>query len=460
MNKITSRFNLFLIGAACLIFGVAATVKFSALSTTSTIDNDDYFPLIHDATNYTVTVEAMALNLATNAAFSALGGGGTVTSNGVVSLETTRNAAVSNALVTLETTRNAAVSNALASLLAPLFTNVLSVAFVRTNGNDATAVVGVERSPFLTVSNAIIAVRTNGGTVNIGPGRFLSPPKLLLITDHTNNPGTNRLVIQGRGRPFPTTNNNYSTLIADGTTTILEGPFLINRPNVEVTDLGIDCGKVVCTNLFSAVAQEGLLWYSFQQETYTTNTLNLNAVAKRITVLSYETNSLCHALVFENVVDGVMEDIWTCGATHGVVIKGFRVHASRITAQGHSSNGFIIKANDYAAPGLRAGYEGTGIDGSGSISVSGLSIRPLRDYGDTPGLRLDTVSTTVTHMSAINVTGYFYHGAGHMVILDSQATWLIAGVNIDCASYKWGTGAGTISKTGTLASVYVNGASQ
>jgi len=67
MNK---KPSLFLIGALCLLVGVAATVKFSELTPTLTIHDADYFPVIHDATNATVTVNALAANLATNDALA------------------------------------------------------------------------------------------------------------------------------------------------------------------------------------------------------------------------------------------------------------------------------------------------------------------------------------------------------------------------------------------------------
>lgn len=70
MNKTHTPLRLALIGALCLLVGVAATVKFSALSTTATVDDADYFPVIHSATNYTITVNALALNLATNTALA------------------------------------------------------------------------------------------------------------------------------------------------------------------------------------------------------------------------------------------------------------------------------------------------------------------------------------------------------------------------------------------------------
>src|SRR6185503_12201119 len=130
-----NRFSPIVFLTVCVGLGIAAAaVKFSALTSITTIAATNSIAVtVNGVTNLQTSFSNLASNLATN---TAIAGQLVNTSNGVVTLETTRNAAVSNGVVTLETTRNAAVSNGVVAFLG-YFTNVQAIAYVATNGNDS-----------------------------------------------------------------------------------------------------------------------------------------------------------------------------------------------------------------------------------------------------------------------------------------------------------------------------------
>ncbi len=109
-----NRLSTIVFISVCAALGIAAT-KFSALTSITTIAATNSLTVtVNGVTNLQTSFSNLASNLATNTAIAGQLGN---TSNGVVTLETSRNAAVSNSVIAITTaiaSRDAALSNRLA----------------------------------------------------------------------------------------------------------------------------------------------------------------------------------------------------------------------------------------------------------------------------------------------------------------------------------------------------------
>jgi len=182
----------------------------------------------------TGAVSQAQLNSSSNGVFAILVANDTTTSNGIVALELTRNAAVSNALtallvandtttsnglVTLETTRNAAVSNAVVTLLVAnvTITSNGAVAFSMQASNDLYAIETIRNAAVsndlvvllvandTTTSNGLVTLETtrNAGVSN---GVIAYVLGAAVTNGDTRTTWINNLNI---GNDFIVTNNSY-----------------------------------------------------------------------------------------------------------------------------------------------------------------------------------------------------------------------------------------------------------
>jgi len=306
---------------------------------------------------------------------------------------------------------------------------------------------------------AVCMVTNTGGTIFIGPGivSTIAPYRLVntgsTLNAGTNFAGTNLIVFQGSGYGPPLTNyfafptNNFSTVIA--------GPMNINRPNVIFRDINFDSGRNVCTNNYAGAVQGTLSVFTLGQADYTTNIINENIIVENCAFLCAGTNAPTHGLLFENTLNSRLSNIHTYYGTHGVVIKGWNVQCSDISCYGHTSNGFIVKVNDYASPGLRA----RGVQGVGNITVNGLLISDLAQ-GDTFGIRFDATQATASFIQNVSISGYTYSGFQDCAAINGGSGIYCVGISVNGAGYKQLAGQATASVSGDALyySVVMNGA--
>ena len=312
---------------------------------------------------------------------------------------------------------------------------------------------------------AIQMTQTNGGTIFIGPCT-LSPISLNRLLpfpntpSKTNWPGTNTLSIIGCGpASFVIGESNYYTFTATNGASIIQGPFEINRPNVHLAYLSIDSGQNVCSNLYGGSTQDGLDFYTVLQEFYTTNTINAHESVSHVSVLGASTNAPNHCLLFENTDHSTVEDVWLYMNQHGLVIKGYDIAVTGVHSAGHYVDSVIIKANDYAAPGLVDGGSGV-TTGNGMITINGIVAYDLVHPGDTAGLMFDASQAVHTTISSVSVCGYVYTGTNFFVNFTggSQA---ITGISVYGMQWNNTSGASPIitHDSGVRANCVVNGTS-
>jgi hypothetical protein len=212
-------------------------------------------------------------------------------------------------------------------------------AYVRTTGNDGTGVIDNAAQPYLTINAALDAVGYGRAVIDIGAGTF-GPITGDLVASTSKL--FDYLVLRGAGQP--TVKSDHTGL---ETGTIIQGPLVFDRSNVELYDLGVDSGSAVCTALYGGTAQDALAFCANVGQVVG-KPARTGLIAKRITTICKAYDSAVHAFACENASGAVLEDITTCYGSHGVVLKAINTTAMRLTAIGHQANGLIVKANTYA----------------------------------------------------------------------------------------------------------------
>jgi hypothetical protein len=206
----------------------------------------------------------------------------------------------------------------------------LNVAYVSTDGNDTTAIVGRQDKRFATI-NAALTAMPNGGNIVIGRGRFIKVDTPLIKNNHN---------FIGSGMPVV---NSDNTGLQDGTGTIIEGPFIgLNTSNNICRDFGVDSGYEVCNRLYGGAAQEGFMLTNISGPSYGTGILVENIIA-----ICKDKTSQFHACLIEKVDGAYVNNIKTYFGVHGFVTKAINSNISNIKSVG-ATNGMIIKASSYA----------------------------------------------------------------------------------------------------------------
>jgi len=239
--------------------------------------------------------------------------------------------------------------------------NSIAVAYVETNGVNATAQIGNLRKPFLTIDAALDALPATGGVIRIGVGTFNSPNKVK-IKDNvafigSKKPKANNVVTITGTNTQPT--STAPTKLINGT--ILNGTFDYTlHDNITIKDLGVDVGSDWCTAFNAGAAADGLVTSQFYNmagglpSQDGIHQLQVNSrpregiYVSNVIALGKSPTSLGHAMLFENIQNSHIENVSTYYMNNGLVIKGMRVTLNGLDAHSHDYNGLVVKANDYA----------------------------------------------------------------------------------------------------------------
>ncbi|MBP1222668.1 hypothetical protein [Flavobacterium sp. 1355] len=233
----------------------------------------------------------------------------------------------------------------------PYGKNQFSIAFVEINGDDSSAEIGKVDKPFLTIEAALDALPSTGGVIKIGIGTFQSPDKTKIKAN---------CFFIGSGKPYPNITVNYTdetsapnysspTKLVGGT--ILTGNFYIDKvDNVQVSDLGIDCGKDFIDAFRAGVTEEGLTINGVLTSANNNNTMppikgiRINNVSS----LNYSATAPRHAVLVQDGFDISFTNISTYFGVHGIALKGRNINANNLQCFGHSTDGLIIKSDKYS----------------------------------------------------------------------------------------------------------------
>jgi hypothetical protein len=233
---------------------------------------------------------------------------------------------------------------------------------------------------------AVNALPATGGVVQLRNARY-APSFVDYTTATTGYLAKTGVTLQGAGRPSI---KSDGTTFLDGTGTIIDGPFFVAAQSFHAFDLGIDSGSAVCTARYSGTAQEGFFpsYYASGAATY-----HSDVVVERVSALCKDQASAVHAILFEQVDGGVINDVLVQYGFHGVVIKSRNVNARGIIARENGGEGLILKSDNYA--------ELVGVNVSDVICTSNDT---TQDAGY--GVLIEAVSTAGAGVNLSNVRVY------------------------------------------------------
>lgn len=282
-------------------------------------------------------------------------------------------------------------------------------AYVRTTGNDGTGAVDDASHPYLTINAALGATGYGRAVIDIGAGTF-GPITGDLVASTSKL--FDYLVLRGAGQP--TVKSDHTGL---ETGTIIQGPLVFDRSNVELYDLGVDSGSAVCTALYGGTAQDALAFCANVGQVVG-KPARTGLIAKRITTICKAYDSAVHAFACENASGAVLEDITTCYGSHGVVLKAINTTAMRLTAIGHQANGLIVKANTYApchdvtisdvTIGVVTAGEGGGLyfhNETSGADLTDVSVDDVTITGTSYGVHFTGETNYVRRVTVTNLTG-------------------------------------------------------
>lgn len=309
------------------------------------------------------------------------------------------------------------------------------VAYVETTGSDATGRLNNPARPFATLNGALDALPSTGGKIKIGVGEFLAPDTAKIKSN---------IWFAGSGMPVFNDTTTVSGVLNTTTTavtkmlggTIIHNMFLIpfNRNNVHVTDLGVDNGKEWCDSNNGGTPMECLL---FAQKfgaglnsadgfhlLQTSSKPRTGVLVRNVSCLAYSATASVHCMIFENMTNPHVENVYTCYGFAGVVIKSMGGVYSGIHARGHSDAGIYLKSNDYSYC-YGVVLDGFEISSVGTNDGGGLHLN-ANDAGS-PGMYLNVIAngsilgtkygvksngTLIDNMSIMNVSAANIQGHG------------------------------------------------
>lgn len=317
-----------------------------------------------------------------------------------------------------------------------------AVAWVTSNGNNGTALVGSIGAPFLTIDAAMDALPAGGGTIIIGVGEFAAPDdvswKNNVTLIGTQIPKYNWTISQATG-----TSVTYTAPTALVGGTIIKGGININNlGNIGIFNLGIDVGSAYTGG---GGTNENCIGFALSTSgTGVTPPLSImnGFYAKDLILLGPSAGSAFHCIVIENINNAVMDNIQTCYHTHGIVTKGCNTSISNVKCYSHNDDAIIIKSNNYSIQSRctlnnfiltsASGYEGAGLkienassSDNGTIAVTNGIIFKC-SYG--------VLSTgTLPHVNISNVICKDISGDGFSIagLIDSKISDCSA---IDCGA--------------------------
>lgn len=276
------------------------------------------------------------------------------------------------------------------------------IAYVDANGNDATAILGNIRKPYLTIDAALDALPSTGGIVKIGVGVFNSPTESKIKSNTafigSKEPITDAVMTIST----PTSRPTYAvpTRLVNGT--ILRGQFsILNKSNIKVENLGVDVGSYWVDTFNGGSKVGGLILASI-----VSNIPIYNCNVNNVTILGYSAATADHCFLFENIHDSQFSNLTSYYNTHGLVFKGYNLLLDGYNGYSHGADALIIKSDTYApskyisANNINAtsmiGYESAGI----ILEEGTLGTSPL-EYVNLSNVNLSYTSFGIRNVNTI-----------------------------------------------------------
>ena len=411
-----------------LYFLFLVFVSLSLLAQTPFVNSNQVYRMI---TNYSGTVGSGTTVSNANAA------GTKLFTNSSIKTLTSTDASVmitDNGLsISLTAPTNGGITSATATNIVDGLLFTPGIAYVRTNGNNANAVVGYPSKPFATITNALNALPSDGGVVDLGKSVFSRITQAFMKDNVT---------FIGEQTPQFHTNNLYLT---NGT--VIQGPFNFTNNNIALIRLGVDSGPNVVTNAYGGTPQDAIIVGASPtaaQRFMVRDVVSLGngSAANAVHLLSFEGNDNMSVQGFEGR-----------GGHHGLVIKSSGANVSDVVIRGAFAEGVFIKS------GNNTGQRAANIN-LNNIRVESMSAI-ANDTGDAFRMEanqgIEIVNVNVNNFTSTNTQNGVYMlgintGAG------GQATNRISNVSFNNLNITVRTNGYAFLSQGSVRNVKVNNA--
>lgn len=203
---------------------------------------------------------------------------------------------------------------------------------------------------------AAIDATPSGGLLMLGAGIYISDRSDIYRSNIT---------ICGQRMPFY---NSDNTGLIGGT--IIQGTFHIIGDNVTITNLGIDCGSIVCTQL-GINYLDCLNMNNPRRQNITDN--HYNCVVKDVITICNNSTSPVHNFLLEGLSDSYFENLHAKYGQWGIVMKTIKSTANGLYAYDCSQAGFTFKSDNppiSGMPALNSTVSNVYIDNSNTINAS------------------------------------------------------------------------------------------
>ena len=274
------------------------------------------------------------------------------------------------------------------------------------------------------IAAAVNSLPAAGGVVRLGAGVYTSP--------YQNVPGGAATVtsmnkknvsIIGAGRPVY--NAGYTALTGG---TIIKGSFFFGADGVEISDLGIDSGSDFCDASYAGTPQEGLIAFDTAQKGGAAIASWQNVTIRNVAVLCKGTGktgdpSDVHALLLENYIGWVIENVTTVKGGAGIVVKSSHGSLNEVYCRGHFKYSVLNKSESYQAANFNT-YSNMVFQ---NLLNTAPNIAVASDF-DTSGFVIQASSADATGITVSNIVG---NGVIDGVFVQGLSTYRVTDVSIN-----------------------------
>lgn len=202
---------------------------------------------------------------------------------------------------------------------------------------------------FTSLKAAIDSLPSTGGTIYVPAGRF-EAGNWNYNTAYMSKPNV-RII----GEKMPVYNNMLTALEGGS---VITGRFNVWADNFHIENVGFDMGKTYCdvkfpgANFTTASHPNGGTWDAFAfASPQDGSPARRNVVIENVIGLLYNSVTVGHAVLCEGIRGGRADNLIAVYGIHGVVFKCMEFQAFGVKSYGQSTNGLIIKSDDYAVCG-------------------------------------------------------------------------------------------------------------
>lgn len=311
----------------------------------------------------------------------------------------------------------------------------------------------VDNAPYYGDLDLAVSTNPDNTAFLLGKGKSYN-----LLTFRTARNTKKNLTFFGSG--MPALADDKRSFVA-GSGTIIKGPVKTEVAGLQLVNLGIDCGAVVSTELFSGGWDDPIQCYGIGK--------NANIFIDNVKTLSH-TNLTgpnypgTHSLLLQQLDGAYVGKVELIGGFHGLTLKGTNIDVMTAHCYGQRGDAFIIKSDSLATAadiyigklkvGLRDNTGFTDVtmggiyDAHDNVNIDNVEIGSLIVYNASWGLIPSNENTGyVSNLRIGNYVAMNVYGNYYSLVIDSRC------VGVSIGEHQCSNTSGGISVDGAAVNV-------